>query len=86
MYYVYYELDRNFVQVSGSCGPQSARAQFIADAQTVTLVIIIWSSRRVSEEGAVGAGYAFRSKHCFNNKNEVSLMLAQHGPQQRPTT
>ena len=31
-----YELDRNFVQVSGSCGPQSARAQFIADAQTVT--------------------------------------------------
>ena len=68
------------------CGPQSARAQFIADAQTVTLVIIIWSSRRVSEEGADGAGYAFRSKHCFNNKNEVSLMLAQHGPQQRPTT
>ena len=27
------ELDRNFVQVSDSCGPQTARAQFIVDAQ-----------------------------------------------------
>ena len=34
----HYELDRNFVQVSGSCGPQSARAQFIVDAQTVTRI------------------------------------------------
>ena len=33
-----YELDRNVVQVSGSCGPQSARAQFIVDAQTVTRI------------------------------------------------
>ena len=33
-----YELDRNFVQVSVSCGPQSARAQFIVDAQTVTRI------------------------------------------------
>ena len=31
-------LDRNVVQVSGSCGPQSARAQFIVDAQTVTRI------------------------------------------------
>ena len=36
---MYYELDRNFVQVSGSCGPQSARAQFIVDAQTVTRIL-----------------------------------------------
>ena len=35
---MYYELDRNFVQFSGSCGPQSARAQFIVDAQTVTRI------------------------------------------------
>ena len=34
MLYNAYELDRNVVQVSGSCGPQSARAQFIVDAQT----------------------------------------------------
>ena len=38
LYDVLCELDRNFVQVSVSCGPQSARAQFIVDAQTVTRI------------------------------------------------
>ena len=40
-----------------------------------------WHELTRAREVAVGAGYAFRSKHFFNNKNEVTLMLAQHGPQ-----
>ena len=45
-----------------------------------------WHELTRARDVAVGAGYAFRSKHFFNNKNEVTLMRAQHGPQHRPTT
>jgi len=36
-----------------------------------------WGQLARSREVAANAGYSFRSKHFFNNKNEVTLMLAQ---------
>jgi len=36
-----------------------------------------WGQLARSREVAANAGYSFRSKHFFNNKKEVTLMLAQ---------
>jgi len=36
-----------------------------------------WEQLTRAGEMAEAAGYSYRSKHFFNNKNEVTLMLAQ---------
>lgn len=44
-----------------------------------------WAQLEKAEEVAAEAQYAFRSKHFFNNKNEITLMLAQEPPVESAT-
>ena len=68
---MYYELDRNFVQVSGSCGPQSARAQFIVDAQTVTRI-------QDSGVGRSMSAYSLRADNTNGQTAEAVLCIMMY--------